>query len=364
MIGQVNSVFLNNKKASPLSFKGAEETFVPDLSMPADKFISDVNKVLENEKKGDPLSRFLWAPTALIPGFGGLFAYEFYMIRKIGKLEKAGNSPALKLLKSSFKKKFPFVILAAVGFVAGVQHLLNKNSDKKYEKMKNTFNELNTSTNAYIADETFRSSVKGAFYSPISGRVSINQNLVNDPYSRRKCKKLIKHELVHAKQYETIARSENGINKLNYAVMKSMAKVLETPEGKTEINAIYNNIVSDKTGKYDNYTLQVSGAEVDLKNYITALYILVNNKDAGVNDIPLVIDAQHYEAVRKEKGALTKEESEKAEKYYQAQLDYPQLTAWQMLNPFSEYRDNLLEREAYKENPGLSGFIRKLCGKD
>lgn len=364
MISQVNLASINKNKPSSLSFKGDEKPFVPDLSMPADRFISDVNKVLENEKKGDPLSRFLWATTAIVPGFGGVFAYEVYMLRKIGKLEKAGNTQALNLLKSSLKKKFPLVIVAAVGLIAGLQYLYNKNSDKNYENMKTVFNELNTSTNAYIADETFRSSVKGAFYSPISGRVSINRNLINDPYSRRKCKKLIKHELVHAKQYETIARSENGINKLNYAVMKSMAKALGTPEGKAEINAIYNNIVSDKTGKYDNYTLEVSGAEVDLKNYITALYVLINNKDAGVDDIPMVIDAKHYEAVRKEKGALTKEESEKAEKYYQAQLDYPQLTAWQMLNPFSKYRDNLLEIEAYRQNPGLINFIRKICGKE
>ena len=51
-----------------------------------------------------------------------------------------------------------------------------------------------------------------------------------------------------------------------------------------------------------------------------------------------------------------------AEKYLDAQINYPPLTAWNMLNPFSEYYNNLLEREAYKENPGFYGFIRKTFG--
>lgn len=364
MISQVNLAAINKNKSSTLNFKGDEKTFVPDMSMPADRFISDVNKVLENEKNGDALSKMLWAPTVIVPGLGGVFGYELYMCRKLDKLKKAGNIETLKSLKSSFKKKFPLVIVAAVGLIAGVQYLYNKNCDKNYENMKTVFNELNTSTSAYLADETFRSSVKGAFYSPISGRVSINRNLINDPYSRRKCKKLLKHELVHANQYETIARSENGIKKLNYAVMKSISKALDTPEGKAEINAIYNNIISDKTGKYDNFVLSISGAEVDLESYVTALHVLTHNKDAGIDDIPMVIDAKHYEKVRAEKGKLSQEEETKANAYYQAQLDYPQLTAWQMLNPFSKYRDNLLEIEAYRQNPGLITFIRKICGKD
>ena len=75
------------------------------------------------------------------------------------------------------------------------------------------------------------------------------------------------------------------------------------------------------------------------------------------------IDKSYYENVRKQKGKLTPEEKQKAELYYQAQIDYPQLTVFQLLNPFSKYRDNLLEVEAYKENPGFYGFIRKLFGK-
>ena len=364
MISQVNSITQNKNKTSSLNFKGEQKPFVPDLSMPADKFISDVHNVLENEKKGDALSRFMWAPTAFVPGFAGIFGYEAFTLRRMKSLKKAGNMDAVLDLKLSFRKSFPLVILAGIAFTAGVQYLLNKNSDKKYEKLKAEFNEINTSTSAYMAESTFRSSVKGAFYSPISGRVSINQNMINDPFMRRKCKKILKHELVHAKQYETIARSENGIKKLNFAVMKSASNILNTPEAKAELSAIYNNIISDNTGRYDGFVLPVSGAEVDLKNYVTALYTLLNNENAGVDDIPMVIDTKHYEKVRSEKGPLSKEEETKAEAYYQAQLDYPQLTAWQLLNPFSKYRDNLLEREAYKENPGIAGFIRKICGRD
>ena len=80
--------------------------------------------------------------------------------------------------------------------------------------------------------------------------------------------------------------------------------------------------------------------------------------------IPIIIDAEHYEKVIKEKGPLTKEEAEKAELYYQAQLNYPTTNFFTTLNPFSKYYDNLLEKEAYKESPCFATRIRKLFGKD
>ncbi len=187
--------------------------------------------------------------------------------------------------------------------------------------------------------------------------------MINDPFYNRKCKKLLKHELVHAKQFETIARMDNGIEKLNFSCLKRVTKYCQNPIIKNEFIDIYNDIQSNPA-KYENKIIYIDNAPVNFKNYITAIYTLLTNKNATYEDIPMIINRDYYENVRKTKGALTKEEEKKAELYYQAQIDYPRLTIFQLFNPFGAYRNNLLEKEAYKENPGIIEFIRKICGKD
>ena len=53
-----------------------------------------------------------------------------------------------------------------------------------------------------------------------------------------------------------------------------------------------------------------------------------------------------------------------AEKYYNAQLEYPNVNFLSTYNPFSKYYDNLLEKEAYKESPTIITRIRHLFVKD
>ena len=139
---------------------------------------------------------------------------------------------------------------------------------------------------------------------------------------------------------------------------------MSNPKASAEIEAIYQDIINDKTGKYENITVRMVGTDVDFKKYIIAIHTLNTNKDAGFDDIPMVIDELHYEKVREEKGALTQEQEQKAQQYYQAQIDYPPLTFWNMINPFSPYYNNLLEREAYKESPNLITRFRHLFVKD
>ena len=47
----------------------------------------------------------------------------------------------------------------------------------------------------------------------------------------------------------------------------------------------------------------------------------------------------------------------KAEEYYNAQLEYKPLTFWNMFNPFSAYKNNLLEKEARKAARTKSGRL-------
>ena len=350
LFSSVNSVSLNNRFTGRESFS------------PADKFLSDSDKIAQANQKGDFFARNMWSGTAIYSAGAGLLGYEVYNYHKFSKLKKAEKFLQANLLKQSFLKKFALLVPTAIAFVAGLQYLFNQNSDKKYDEIKTLFNKINTATCATIEDKSFRASTLGASFNPISGKISINQNLINDPLTRRKCEKLLKHELVHARQYETIARMDNGIEKLNYATMKRIAKFAQNPYVKNEFISIYHDIQNNPL-KYDNKVISLNNAPVNFKNYITAIHTLITNKNANYNDIPMIIDKSYYENVRKQKDKLTPEEKQKAELYYQAQIDYPQLTVFQLLNPFSKYRDNLLEVEAYKENPGFYGFIRKLFGK-
>lgn len=362
MISEVNINSLKYNKN--LSFKANNDSFEPPVvEYGADSFIKDIDKNVDSMKKGNFFSKYLWSTTALIPAALLVLPYECHALHKANKLKKAGNIEALNNNLKNFKKVFPWLVVAAVGIYTGLQYLFNQNFDKKYKKLQQDFNKINTSTSAKLVDYTVRTQVMGALCSPISGNIVINRNALADPIAGRRINKLIKHELVHAKQYETIARSENGIKKLNFAVMKSISKSMDNPQGRAEIALIYDDIINDKDGKYDNKIISLIGADVNMKNYITAIKTIFENKDCGIDDIPMVIDVQHYKDVVKSKGNLTKEEEKKAELYYQAQIDYPKATIFQLLNPFSEYYGNLLECEAYKENPNFMVFIRKVCGK-
>ena len=363
MLFAINQNFLTNNKYSKLSFKGKNDDSYIDTSYSADKFIKDVEKTVETQKKGNFFSRYIWSTTAFTAGILTILPYEFYNLYKMNKLKKAGQTELLQAAGKSFKKVFPWVVVGALALYAGLEYIFSRNFDKKYEKLKQDFKKINTSTDAKLVDYTMSSSVMGALCSPISGQVVINRNMLNDPISRRRVIKLIRHELVHAKQYETIACSENGIKKLNYAVALSSAKAVDTPQGRVEVAKVYEDIMNDKTGKYDNKVLSIVGADVNMKDYIVALNTIFNKKDCTADDIPMLIDVQHYEDVRSKKGKLSPEEERKAEQYYQAQINYPKTTTWNMLNPFSDYYDNLLEKEAYKESPNLMTFIRKICGK-
>ena len=47
----------------------------------------------------------------------------------------------------------------------------------------------------------------------------------------------------------------------------------------------------------------------------------------------------------------------KAEKYYHAMLKYPVLTGFNLINPFSGYRSNILEKEARQASKSKTGKI-------
>lgn len=87
------------------------------------------------------------------------------------------------------------------------------------------------------------------------------------------------------------------------------------------------------------------------------MYKLVNDKEKNYTDIPILINAKHYNSVREKFGKLTPEEELKAKEYYNGILNYISTDSILDINPFSKYRNGILEKEAYRENPWYTMLI-------
>lgn len=314
-----------------------------------DTFIESVKNQEEIDTKGTWGARNIGMFSAQIP----LYLSYFY---GLGQLIKACSAPKGQLAKA-FGKSFKNIAVATV-ISSGISFALNKyfnsKTDENNKKLVQTFDEINTETNTKMADKMIYPKTAEAFYYPMSGKIQFNQNTVNDPILNRGINKKIKHELVHAKQYETVARSTDGIKKVNFAALNQIKKNIEKANAKCSFDAIYDDI-QNNGNKYNDTRIKLMGGavEVNLKDYITALHTLLNNPEATYNDIPIVIDSKHYQEVIDKKGKLTADEEVKADEYYKAMLDYKPISLLGALNPWSGYRQNILEKEAYKENPSI-----------
>jgi len=339
-----------------VAFKGNDNK-LPKQSA-ADNFLAGVKKEDEKSKKGSFLSRnFFWSNTATLPVLAGLLIYEVIMFSKGKKLKAGGKTEEVAKFCNKMIRNLIFGALGGIAAIFGLQHWFRKDSEKHYNDAKEYFNSVNK-TNAKLAPDSFISGAKGALFTAATGEVHLNQNILDDPLGRIKNKGLIRHELVHAKQFETIARSKDGIKKVNYSCLAGVINIAKkNPLVKKEFDEIYNEIQQDKTGKYDNMELPLPYSKVHFKNYITAIHILLNDKNATYNDLPVFINAKHYEEVIKKEGPLSKEEEAKADAYFDAAVKYTPLNVFNMFNPFSSYYNNILEKEAYKENPWYTRII-------
>ncbi|MBO6272416.1 hypothetical protein J6O48_06520 [bacterium] len=348
----VNSDVQNYNNLSNFSRTMRQNNTIPAVSNKVtltDKFITGVKNQEEIDTKGNWALRNVGMFTAQIPLYlGYLYGLE--------QLIKACGAPKGQVAKA-FGKSFKNIGIAAaisscISFA--ISKYLNSKTEENNKKLAQTFNEINTDTNAKMADKMSYPKTAEAFYYPMSGKIQFNQNTINDPILSRNIDKKIKHELVHAKQYETVARSQDGIKKVNYVTLNQIKRNIEKANAKESFDAIYKDI-QNNGNKYDDTRIKLMGGavEVNLKDYITALHTLLNNPDATYNDIPIVIDLKHYQEVIDKKGKLTPDEETKADEYYKAMLDYKSVNFFSALNPWSDYRQNILEKEAYKENPSI-----------
>lgn len=315
----------------------------------ADAFLDAVKQQEKRDTEGATSSQ-----TAVIP-FLAAVVYDMVLIGDTLGARKKDPAGFKKILLKNFGK-FSIATLAGMCTCSAINKYLDTKSDKNYKKLKEDFNGINQNTNAKLSEKLISSNYVGALYSPVSGNIGVGKNVLNDPISSLSLEKLLKHELVHAKQYETVARSMDGIKKINYAAMNTFKNnILQTPNAKEGFDAIYQDIQQNRD-KFKDTKIRISGgsAEVGFVDYVEALHILMTNPDAGMNDIPMVIDAKHYQEIIDKKGRLSAEDEKKADIYYKAMLDYSPARSWMTAyNPWSSYRQNLLEKEAYKVNPSI-----------
>ena len=343
-----------------MQFESGSTIDIPQNS--ADKFLREIEIINKKRREGNFFNKYCWSTTATLTGGAIPLVYELVNVYKAQRLKTSGNIPQLKKYKKAHLKNL--AIWSGVGVVVmqGIQYILKSQENKNLKKLNEKFTQINK-TNAKLSDDKFSSMYTGAYYDIMTGDIHINRDILNDPIYNNTMIKLIKHELIHAKQFEMIVRSKDGIKKLNYGVLMSVINSNNMDDiAAGEFKQILYDIKNDKIGKYDNITFKLgsSNADVNFKDYIIAVNTLLDNPKATYNDIPIIIDKNHYEKIIKNNPPLTLEEEEKATKYYNALIEYKTPTAWSAYNPFSFYWTNLLEKEAYKENQSwLMGLFNR-----
>ena len=285
---------------------------------------------------------------------------EFTCLAKIFSTKKTDlKNPKLK---QALKNKILLILFSAIAggitFGAVVQSWQNKIINKKSTKPQEYLEKYGNDTSAKLSNKNLRSILLAAQYNPLNGVIEINKNYLHDPIGKFLIKKYMKHEIQHARQFEMIAGLENGLAKLNYAsIYPTVQFTLKNPLALSQFKDIIKDVNNDKLGLYDNIKVPISGAEINLKKYIKAIEILINNPQAKPEDIPMLIDVEHYKKALEKRGPLSEKEKIKAEKYYQAMMKYPIMTGINLINPFSGYRSNILEKEARRASRSKTGKI-------
>lgn len=313
-----------------------------------EKFISDTNLLYEKNSKGNWFTRNFRSTTASIIACSLILAYETIALIKAKKIK---NPEEKKELAQKFLIGLLPVSLASLGAFFGVQKLIEKDSEKYQEKNEELFNKINK-TNAKYNKKTISSGTIGAMYDVASGDVTVNNTFTNDPIGRLSIKKLLKHELEHARQFELIASLDDGIERMNHAFIKNFYVVMKkNPEAVKEILIMEDELKKDVEGKYNDIKIKIGNTYsegISAKKFIIALKMMHDDENIDYKKLPMLINKEHYEEAIKNRGKLTEAETKEAEAYLDAYSNYPNMNFWQVINPLSKYKTNPLEKGARK----------------
>jgi hypothetical protein len=325
-----------------------------------DKIIHDNYEF--TSKQNQPTSTlqkiFTYPSLSLVP-LTPLVIGEMFILGKLKKLRtQVENSTISKAKELEYKQAIPKKLLF-LGALSIPLYFISNFLNNKYKnehfnnaiKKVDEFNAENKSNTQFVS-HPINSSVIAALADPISGKIIMGNQLNEDLIlSKTHQKHLLNHELVHMKQYSLMACSENGIEKINYLAMKKLTALLDENAKKELCNA-YQEIQKGTNDNYQNATINRFGYKINLIDYITAAYKIIYEKNTTEKDIPIIINKTFYKEIRNKKGKLSLEEEKKAQEYFEAYNNYPlKISFLEVLNPKSDYRQNLLEKEAYKLTP-------------
>lgn len=295
--------------------------------------------------------------------FVGVGIYAFFKELKIKKQIKdpAIRETRLKEFNKTMYRTGIASLLSAIPLYFVIDYINNKNRNKNFEKAREQiedFNKQNGTSIKLIPKNKKPSFVELASFDPLTARISLTERVTGDIiYASIKQKHLINHELVHAKQHILMACSENGISKMNYIIVKKLANKL-SDEKKLEIYNEYQKIKNTKNDEYKGKTVKMNGYKINLVDYVAALYKVIYEKETNPDNIPIILNKDFYEKAKSARGALTKEEEKKAEAYLEAYEQYPAKVGFiEAINPNSDYKQNLLEKEAFKAIPWYTNMI-------
>lgn len=353
---QINSVVNYQIVPKEQNFKGGS----------ADNAVqSDSQKISESDKKeSNAALKLLHYPSLIIVPTFPFICYEIYNEFKEDSISKKIKNSLIKEDKLNAHRKVSQKVslalcAAAIPLYFLTDYINKKNEDKNFDKaveQVEEFNEQNQTNIKLIKTPvtTKNIHIAGGFI-PLSAQIHLPEKMPGDLiFANLKQKYTIKHELIHAKQYMLMARSNDGINKLNFIVVKRMARKLNEDK-KLKIYNTYQEIIKTPNNQNDE-TVSINGCKINTVDFITALYKVLYDEKANPDNIPIIINKDFYSNAAKK--SLTEAEEKKAQAYFDAFEKYPPKTDFiQSLNPYSDYHQNLLEQEASKATPWYINLV-------
>ncbi len=189
--------------------------------------------------------------------------------------------------------------------------------------------------------------------SAVSGNLSLNPMLVKDVvYSKCFLEPIMNHGFKHLEQYILMASSPHqGLERLNFLNAKKMAeRIKKEPTALAEIQKAHQEILQGLSEEDQQKTMPVDGFNMSTPNFVEAMYTLIYKKNVQPKDIPMIINEAFYKKAAQAHGPLSPQEVQKAELYFKAWEQYSPVQ-WTSLLPWSKYKNNLLEQEAFDTMP-------------
>ncbi len=251
------------------------------------------------------------------------------------------------------KKLFvrPTLLFGTLALASGI--LKNIKKEACITNIQKTIDKFNSENNTDLSFEIKReTSNSDVVFVPNSSKLYINPDYAYDPlYSKTHLNYLIEHELTHTKQFVLMSRLDNGIENLNYCILqKEAANIGKDAKVKKDFEKLLEEI-NKNPKKYENETFNMMGIKYNLVDHVSIINRLLKNPDLSENDLPIFINKQYYDDIRNKHSKLTPEEEKHAQEYLKAAENYPEVTKHKILNTFSDYNQNFLEKEANKNRP-------------